>query len=125
MNRWLLLLAFLALVVPAVHAGDLPAEAAHRLEVSSVSAMASVSKRVNPKYPPIAVAGKVEGPVTMEVVVGKDGKVISVKPLNGNPVLLVAAMDAVKQWQFHPFEAKGEPVEIQTEVTLHFELNKR
>ena len=79
--------------------------------------------RVNPEYPAEARANGVEGAVVLHVTVGTDGSVESAVPLTGAEVLRDAAVDAVKQWTYKPFLLNGEPVEVDTTVTVNFNLN--
>jgi TonB family protein len=58
----------------------------------------------------------------LEVRAGHDGAVQEVKVISGQHELAAAAIAAVKQWRFNPHKVNGEPVEIQTRVTLNFEL---
>lgn len=61
-----------------------------------------VVHRVTPVYPEVARRMRLSGQVRLEVVVAPDGKVKSVKTLGGHPLLVSAAEDAVKRWQFEP-----------------------
>jgi TonB family protein len=76
--------------------------------------------RVNPIYPPGALAMKLEGDVVLAAVITKTGQVRDLKLVRGSPVLARAAMDAVKQWHYQPYRLNGEPLESQTEITVQF-----
>jgi protein TonB len=78
--------------------------------------------RVSPVYPSQARLQRVEGPVTLDAVVGEDGNVHDVKVLSGNPILAIAAKQAVQQWRYDPFQLNGKPVPIHTRVTIQFKL---
>jgi protein TonB len=80
-------------------------------------------KRVQPKYPPAALAVRAQGAVQIEATITKEGNVVSPKVLSGDPVLARAAVDAVKQWRYKPYYLDGEPVEIQTQITINFKAN--
>jgi protein TonB len=80
-------------------------------------------KRVQPKYPPAALAVRAQGAVQIEATITKEGNVVSPKVLSGDPVLARAAIDAVKQWRYKPYYLDGEPVEIQTQITINFKAN--
>ena len=58
----------------------------------------------------------------MQAVIGKDGVISTVRILSGEPILARAAADAVLQWKYKPYLLNGEPVEIQTQVTIKFKL---
>jgi TonB family protein len=83
-----------------------------------------LTRRVNPSYPPQALLQRVEGSVRLQAKIGKDGRVRDVKALNGNSYLAAAAIDAVKQWRYEPYTLNGDPVEMNTEVTVNFNLPK-
>lgn len=78
--------------------------------------------KVDPVYPPIARAARVSGTVTLEVVVGKDGNVQDLKVIRGHPLLVQAAVDAVRQWRYKPVLLNGEPVEVESVVAVNFKL---
>ena len=67
---------------------------------------------------------RVEGSVELMATVSKTGDITHVKVLNGDSQLTKAATDAVKQWKYKPYLLNGEPVEIQTQVTINFKLPK-
>jgi TonB family protein len=76
--------------------------------------------RVQPIYPPEALAMKLEGEVVLAAVVTKTGQVRDLKLLKGSPILARAAMDAVKQWHYQPYRLNGEPLESKTEIRVRF-----
>lgn len=78
---------------------------------------------VAPKYPEYAKRNRIQGKITLEAVIGKQGYVESLKTSHGPFELIEAAYDAVKQWQYRPFPLKGEPVEVLTEIQVNFSLN--
>ena len=63
-----------------------------------------------------------EGSVELLATVSKDGNITHVKVISGDTQLAKAASDAVKQWKYKPYQLNGEPVEIQTQVTVNFKL---
>jgi protein TonB len=79
-------------------------------------------KHVAPVYPPVAVAGKIEGSVTLEALIDVRGRVIDVQILQGNPLFEEAALEAVRQWLYTPTLLDGVPVSLILTVTVHFQL---
>jgi TonB family protein len=79
-------------------------------------------QRVEPEYPEAARSRHIQGPVTLQLTVGKDGVVQTMSALSGDDRLANAAMDAARQWRFKPFIQQGAPVEFQTDVTVEFHL---
>jgi len=92
------------------------------LNVSQGVSQGMVIKKVQPSYPPNALRMHVEGAVQLLATIGKSGNITAVKTLSGEPTLARAALDAVKQWKYKPYYLNGEPVEIQTQVTVNFKL---
>jgi TonB family protein len=79
-------------------------------------------KMVQPSYPPLARQMRLEGPVDLQATISKTGTVIGVKQLSGDAVLGHAAVEAVKQWRYKPYYLNGEPIDIQTQITVNFKL---
>jgi protein TonB len=79
-------------------------------------------KKVNPTYPRAALNLRIDGTVELMATISKSGDISTVKVLSGDAQLTKAAVDAVKQWKYKPYLLNGEPVEIQTQVTVKFEL---
>jgi TonB family protein len=79
-------------------------------------------RSVAPEYPEIARQAGVEGNVTLRVVIGRDGAVVDVTPVSGEPVLARAAMEAVERWRYSPEMVGGRPIGVVTTVTLAFRL---
>lgn len=88
-----------------------------RVRVSQAVMQGMVVSKVPPVYPADA---KIQGSVVMNVIIGKDGNVQSERIVSGRPLLLPAAMDAVKQWKFRPYLLNGNPVEVDTQITVNF-----
>ena len=81
-----------------------------------------VIKKVQPVYPSQALTMRVQGAVQLQATISKDGGISHVKNLSGDGMLSRAAMDAVRQWKYKPYYLNGEPVEIQTQITVVFKL---
>ncbi len=78
-----------------------------------------------PVYPPEAREALVEGQVKLQVRIGRDGRVIEAAVLSGDPLLVDAAIESVKQWLFQPMVLNGVPVEATTQVEVNFTLLDR
>ena len=79
-------------------------------------------KEVPPKYPVPALQRRVEGAVDLQATISKNGDITAVKALSGDAQLAYAAVQAVKQWKYKPYLLDGEPIEIQTQITVNFKL---
>jgi TonB family protein len=96
--------------------------AASRVWLAPDLAETRLRQRNEPQYPADALAAHRTGDVVLEIVVGVDGSVASTRSVTGDPILVVAAVDAVRTWRYEPYRAKGQPTEFQTDVTLKFSL---
>jgi protein TonB len=76
--------------------------------------------RVDPVYPRIAVITGTQGEVRLHAIIAKDGSIRSLSVEKGVPMLAEAAMAAVKQWRYKPYILNGEPVEVDTFITVNF-----
>lgn len=79
-------------------------------------------RKVEPVYPDEAKRARIQGTVRFTVIVGKDGAVQNVTVISGHPVLIKAALDALRQWRYQPTLLNGEPVEVVTQVEIPFSL---
>jgi len=100
------------------------APAPKRTRVPARIAEANLVYDVAPKYPPEAGRARIEGTVVLMAVIGKDGTVRDVRVESGLPLLAQAAIEAVKQWRYRPYLLNGEPVEIDSQITINFNLSK-
>lgn len=91
---------------------SLPAEIAQSLLVT----------KVVPTYPPLARQARVQGEVVLDVDISKEGTIEGLRTQTGHPMLIPAAIDAVKHWRYKPYLRNGEPVPVQTQVTVNFSL---
>ncbi len=95
-----------------------------RIRVASRVAEAILIHDVAPQYPPEAGRARIEGAVVLMAVIGKDGSVEDVRVESGLPMLAQAAVDAVKQWRYRPYLLNGEPVEVDSRITINFTLSR-
>jgi TonB family protein len=95
-------------------------QTAEPVHLTEDSARALVMQSVNPVYPPEAMAQKLQGPVVLQVAIGRDGSVLDLKLVRGYFVLGRAAIAAVKQWRFKPYNVNGRALETQTVITINF-----
>ena len=79
-------------------------------------------KKVQPVYPKNALYMRIEGTVELVATIAKTGDITHVKVVSGESELAKAAVTAVKQWKYKPYLLNGEPLEIQTQVTINFKL---
>jgi protein TonB len=84
---------------------------------------AQLIKKVVPVYPPLARVARVSGTVHLEGILSKDGTIRNLQVLSGHPLLVRAALDAVRQWVYRPTQLNGEPVEVIAPIDVVFSLN--
>ncbi len=89
---------------------------------SPPSADSYLLERVEPQYPEAARQQHIQGPVVLKVLVGTGGLVRQLEVISGDPQLVKAATDAVRQWRFKPHQLKGKTVEFETRITVNFAL---
>jgi TonB family protein len=92
------------------------------LQVDAGTVQAYLEKKVDPKYPERAREMRVQGQVILKVIINKKGRVKEISVISGHPLLVPAAIDAVKQWRYRPIRVDGHKVEAQTQVVVNFEL---
>jgi TonB family protein len=76
--------------------------------------------RVPPTYPAAARKENLQGIIAVDIVVDRDGSVVSMRALNGPDVLARAATDALRWWKFEPYRVNGEPAVVETTVAVEF-----
>src|SRR3954453_12653509 len=92
------------------------------LNISQGVSQGLLLKKVSPSYPPNALRMRIEGTVEFLATVSKDGSITRIKVVSGDSQLTKSASDGVKDWNKKPFLLNGEPVEIQTQITVNFKL---
>ncbi len=95
-----------------------------RIRVGGNVQQSNLITKVTPSYPPDAKAARIQGIVHLAVIIGKDGTVQNIEILSGEPLLIPAATDAVKQWVYKPTLLNGNPVEVITSVDVNFTLSQ-
>jgi protein TonB len=79
--------------------------------------------RAQPIYPPMALQARIQGPVELRAIISKTGTIEHLAVESGPPMLVKAAVDAVRQWRYRPYLLNGEPIEVETEITVNFVLS--
>jgi protein TonB len=85
---------------------------------------AKLMNKVQPMYPPLARQTRISGTVRLHAIIGKNGQVEQLEVMSGHPLLVQAALDAVKQWKYQATTLNGEPVEVDTTIDVIFSLNQ-
>ncbi|MGB8013738.1 MAG: energy transducer TonB [Terriglobales bacterium] len=102
--------------------GGAGASAGDRVQLSPQTAQ-SVTVSVPPDYPLLARQMKVQGAVSLQALISRDGSIQELQILSGPGILAAAAREAVKQWHFKPYLQNGQPVETQARITVNFTIS--
>jgi periplasmic protein TonB len=93
-----------------------------RIRVGGNVESAALVNKVAPKYPPIAKTAHVSGTVVLHAIISKDGSIEELQFVSGPPLLMTAALDAVKQWRYRATMLNGQSVEVDTTIDVVFDL---
>jgi periplasmic protein TonB len=85
---------------------------------------AKLVNKVQPNYPPLARQTRISGTVRLHAIIAKNGTVEQLEVMSGHPLLVQAALDAVRQWRYQPTQLNGEAVEVDTTIDVIFSLNQ-
>lgn len=80
--------------------------------------------KVTPTYPAIARSIRLEGTVVLQAIISRSGTIENLRVISGPALLQTAAIDAVRQWRYQPYELDGQPVEVETTVNVVFTLGR-
>jgi len=93
-----------------------------RVRISAGVTNGRLIYRVEPTYPPVAQEAHIQGAVVLAALIDRGGNVQSLQLVSGHPLLVRAAIDAVKQWRYQPLLVNGQPIEVETTVTVNFHV---
>lgn len=79
---------------------------------------------VKPVYPPLARQARIQGQVRIAAILARDGAVTSMQLVSGHPLLVQAALDAVRLWRYRPTLLNGQPVEVAMSIDVNFTLSQ-
>ena len=114
------------LLALALGAGTLLWAADATINISDESKQAlKLVRMVRPQYPPEAKQAGIEGTVLLHVKVATDGTVKEIVVKEGEPKLVEATVEAVRQWEYEPVQVDGKAVEASTDVTVNFKLSEK
>jgi protein TonB len=96
--------------------------APQKVRISSGVAEGMKVHDVQPTYPQMARIAHIQGDVTLQATISKSGSIENLRAVSGHPILIQAALDAVRQWKYKPYVLNGEPVEVETQITVKFHM---
>jgi TonB family protein len=97
-------------------------QAPKRVRISQGVSDGLIVNKVQPEYPSEARNKGVEGSVLMQVLISDTGNVTNLRVISGDGMLVPSAMAAVQQWKYRPYVLNGQPAEVETQVTIKYEL---
>ena len=110
---------------PAVAAPPPPPPApkqTQRIKLGGQVVAAKLVAQPHPVYPPLARQARIQGNVVLHAIIDKDGRVGELQVISGHPLLVQSALEAVKNWRYQPTQLNGDPVEVDTTITVSFVL---
>ena len=93
-----------------------------RIRISQGVTKGLLIHKEEPSYPPLARAARVQGDVVLSAVIDVNGQIQNLTLVSGHPMLVPAAIAAVRQWRYKPYLLNGVPVEVETTITVIFSL---
>jgi protein TonB len=109
-------------IISSTTSAPLVAPAPKRVRISQGVIQGLLIHKVEPVYPKLALGARVQGSVQLKAIISKSGEITELQVVTGHPILVPAALAAVKQWRYRPYLLNGEPVEVETNITVTFNL---
>jgi len=97
-------------------------EPVKRIRISQGVTQGMVISKIEPTYPKIALSARVTGVVLVKAVISREGTITELQVIKGHPILVPAAIEAVKQWLYRPYLLNGAPVEVETYISVTFQI---
>jgi len=97
--------------------------APQKLRVSAGVMEGNVIRRIEPQYPQMAKIAHIQGDVILQATISKQGNIENLRGVSGHPILVQAAVDAVRQWKYKPTYLNDVPVPVQLIITITFRLS--
>jgi protein TonB len=94
-----------------------------RVRISQGVTKGLLIQKVEPSYPPLARSARVQGEVVLSALIDSNGQITNLQLVSGHPMLVPSAIAAVKQWRYKPYLLNGQPVEVETTITVIFSLS--
>jgi TonB family protein len=101
-----------------------PANGVQRMRIGGMVQSANLIRKVTPVYPPLAKQARIQGTVRFTALIGADGNVANLQLVDGHPLLVESAREAVAQWQYKPTLLNGNPAEVITQIDVNYTLSQ-
>lgn len=93
-----------------------------KIAISQGVAQGLLIEKIQPIYPAIAKAARMQGTVVLQATISKTGEIQNLRVISGPAMLQQAAIQAVSRWRYRPYLLNNEPVEVETTVNVVFSL---
>jgi TonB family protein len=103
---------------------DTPENSPQAVRVSQGVSQALIKNKVEPAYPAEALKARTQGAVVLAALIDYDGKIQTLRLVSGHPMLVPAAVDAVKHWEYKPYYLNGHAIQVDTQITVNFTLSQ-
>lgn len=94
------------------------------IAVSAPVQQAMLIRRVEPAYPTLGIQLRREGRVELHAIIATDGSIQSLEVITGDPLFIPSALNAVREWRYRPTILDGQPIEVDTHITVVYTLNR-
>jgi protein TonB len=94
-----------------------------RVRISQGVTKGLLIHKQEPTYPTLARSARVQGEVVLSAIIDINGQIQNLTLVSGHPMLVPAAIEAVRQWRYKPYLLNGQPVEVETTITVIFTLS--
>jgi TonB family protein len=94
--------------------------APHVVPISAGLAAGMLIHRTTPIYPKYAQDAHITGTVNLKATITKQGTIEGIQVISGPKILAPPAIDAVKTWKYRPYLLDGQPVAVETNITVVF-----
>jgi protein TonB len=91
---------------------------------TSVVMEGNLIHRIEPQYPIVAKQLRIQGAVVVKAVISREGTIEQAQVMSGQSLLAPAALAAIRQWRYRPYLLNGDPVEVETQITVNFVLQR-
>lgn len=101
-----------------------PPKPVERIRIGGNVMAGRIVHQVMPTYPPIAKIAHASGTVVLHAIIDKDGSIQELQYISGPALLKQSALDAVRQWRYEPYRLNGVPVQVDTTISVVFNLGE-
>jgi len=108
--------------IPSAAPPPPPKQTPQRIRLGGNVEQAKLISQPMPVYPQLARQARIQGTVVLHAIISKDGRIEELSVISGHPLLVQAAKDAVQQWRYQPTLLNGEPVEVDTTISVTFTM---